>query len=98
MAMVLLLLDQANLSFAIHAESSLALARLGVTRLAVLQERSTVTVLLEGWAFDATSTDRAIEAIGGLPSRVRIFAPVLDASVSTPGTGTISIRPKGDPG
>jgi hypothetical protein len=98
MAMVLLLLDQADVPFAIRAETSLALARLGVTRLAVLQDRSTVSVLLEGWAFDAASTDRAIEAIDGLHSRVRVLAPVLDAAVSTPGTGTIAIRPKGDPG
>lgn len=92
MAIVLLLLDQADVPFAIHAETSRALARLGVTRLAVLQDRSTLGVLLEGWAFDEASTDRAIDVIGGLRSAVRVLVPVLDASVSTAGAGTGAVR------
>jgi hypothetical protein len=98
MAIVLMLLDRAEVPFAIHAETSRALARLGVTRLAVLQDGSTLGVLLEGWAFDTASTDRAIDAIDGLRSRVRVLVPVLDASLSTTGAGTIAVRPEGGSG
>lgn len=95
MAIVLLLLDQVDVPFAIHAETSRALARLGVTRLAVLQNRSTLGVLLEGWAFDEASADRAIDAMDGLRGAVRVLRPVLDASVSTRGAGTAAVRPTG---
>ncbi len=98
MAIVLMLLDRADVPLAIHAETSRSLARLGVTRLALLQDRSTLGVLLEGWAFDAASTDRAIDAIDGLRSRVRVLVPVLDASLSTSGAATMAVGPKGGSG
>lgn len=98
MAIVLLLLDGTDVPLAIRADTSRALARLGVTRLAVLQDRSTVSVLLEGWAFDAASTDRAIDAIAGQRSRVRVLVPMLDATLSPAGAGAISVRPEGDSG
>jgi hypothetical protein len=96
MATVLLLLARDDVPVAISATMGEALARLGVTRLAVLQDGSTVSVLLEGWAFDASSTNRAIEAIDVPRSGVRVLAPVLDASVSTLGAGSIAVRPEGE--
>ena len=94
MAIVLLLLDGVDEPIKLHAEASRALARLGVTRLAVLQDGATVGVLLEGWAFDATTTGRAIDAVE-LRNRVRVLLPVLDGSLSAPSGGTNAIRPQG---
>jgi hypothetical protein len=95
MAIVLLLLDGVDEPIKLHAEAGRALARLGVTRLAVLQDGGTVGVLLEGWAFDATSTGRAIDAVDGLRNRIRVLLPVLDGSLSAPDEGSKAIRPQG---
>lgn len=82
MAIVLLVLDVAGGSFALGPQAGRELARLGVTRVAVMQDGATVGVLLEGWAFDSTSTPRAIDALDGLGGKPKVLLPVLDVSVS----------------
>lgn len=82
MAIVLLVLDVADESFALGPQAGRELARLGVTRVAVMQDGATVGVLLEGWAFDSTSTSRAIDALDALGGRPKVLLPVLDVSVS----------------
>ncbi len=82
MAIVLLVLDVADESFALGPQAGRELARLGVTRVAVMQDGATVGVLLEGWAFDSASTTRAIDALDGLGVRPKVLMPVLDVSVS----------------
>lgn len=82
MAIVLLVLDVADGSFVLGHQAGRELARLGVTRVAVMQDGATVGVLVEGWAFDPTSTTRAIDALDALGGRPRVLLPVLDVSVS----------------
>jgi len=89
MSIVLLVLDVADAPFAVGAQAGRKLARLGVTRVAVMQDDTTLGVLLEGWAFDATSTSRAIDALDVPGMNARVLLPVLDVSVSRPGADTI---------
>ena len=85
MSIVLLVLDVADAPFAVGAQAGRELARLGVTRLAVMQDGTTLGVLLEGWAFDSTSTARAIDALDTPGINPKVLLPVLDVSVSRPG-------------
>ena len=82
MSIVVLLLETADASFAIGPYACRELARLGVRRVAVMQGGATVGVLLEGWAFDSTSTGRAIEALDAPGAQPQVLLPVLDMSVS----------------
>ena len=88
MSIVLLILDVAEAPFAVGAQAGQELARLGVTRVAVMQDSTTLGVLLEGWAFDTTSTLRAIDALEVSGVNPRVLLPVLDVSVSRPGADT----------
>ena len=85
MSIVLLILDVADTPFAVGAHAGGELARLGVTRVVVMQDGATLGVLLEGWAFDSTSTTRAIDALDVHGVQPRVLLPVLDVSVSRPG-------------
>ena len=89
MSIVLLVLDGADAPFAVSAHVGHELARLGVTRVAVMQDGATLGVLLEGWAFDETSTARAIDALDVPGAQPRVLLPVLDMSVSRPGPDAI---------
>ncbi len=89
MAIVLLLLDGTDAPFALAAKAGRELARLGVTRVAVMQHGATLGVLLEGWAFDSASTPRAIDALDVLRTEPKVLLPVLDVSVSRPGADAI---------
>lgn len=89
MAIVLLILDGADTPFAVSAHAGRELARLGVTRVAVMQDGATLGVLLEGWAFDETSTPRAIDALDVLGAQPRVLMPVLEVSVTRPGADAI---------
>jgi hypothetical protein len=53
-----------------------ALASLGVTGLAVYRDPKTVCVVLEGWAFDASSSTAAAAIIGFAPD-ARTLRPVM---------------------
>ena len=88
MSIVLLILDAADAPFAVGTQAGHELARLGVTRVAVMQNGTTLGVLLEGWAFDAASSRRAIDALDVLGVNPRVLLPVLDVSVSRPGADT----------
>jgi hypothetical protein len=82
MSIVVLVLDTADASFGLGPHACRALARLGVRRVAVMEDGATVGVLLEGWAFDPASTARAIDALDTLGAQPRVLLPVLDMSVS----------------
>ena len=88
MSIVLLILDVADAPFAVGAQAGHELARLGVTRVAVMQDGTTLGVLLEGWAFETTSSRRAIDALDLFGVNPRVLLPVLDVSVSRPGVDT----------
>ena len=57
-----------------------ALSRLGVTSLAVYRDGATVCLVLEGWAFDASSSADAAQAIGFSPS-ARVLRPVMQSAL-----------------
>ena len=53
------------------------LAALGITRISLLQDRSGIGVVLEGWAFDPTRIDEAVQAVfPGGSAGVRILHEV----------------------
>lgn len=57
-----------------------ALSRLGVTNLAVYRDGETVCLVIEGWAFDASSSAEAAEAIGFAPP-ARLLRPVMQSAL-----------------
>jgi hypothetical protein len=58
------------------------LAKLGVTSVALLRDRSLAGVVLEGWAFSARDTRRAVRAIAGASTDVRTLRPLVQMGVS----------------
>jgi hypothetical protein len=58
------------------------LARLGVTRAVVLRDRTTVGVVLEGWAFDPARSGREAVAVVSAQGSTRALQPVAEISVS----------------
>jgi hypothetical protein len=59
------------------------LAELGVTSVAVVRDRETVGLVIEGWAFDPLrSADAVIEAVADPTSRARTLHPLLELAVS----------------
>ena len=64
MAMIVVLLEQAEDEFCLRQEAVSELARLGITNLALVRDQHTVGVVLEGWLFDPTrSAAAAVNAI-----------------------------------
>jgi hypothetical protein len=59
-----------------------ALARLGVTGIAVVRDDQTLGLVVEGWAFDpGRSADDLLRAVGAVP-QARTLYPVLEIAVS----------------
>jgi hypothetical protein len=59
------------------------LARLGVTSIALVRDRSLAGVVLEGWAFDPRDTRRAVHAVAGSSAAVRTLQPLVQMGVSS---------------
>lgn len=59
------------------------LAKLGVTNLALVRDRSVAGLVLEGWAFDACDTQRAVRAVVGAADGVRTLQPLVQMAVSS---------------
>ena len=57
-----------------------ALSRLGVTHVAIYREADTVCLVLDGWAFDASSSTDAARAIGVDPE-ARVLHPVMQTAL-----------------
>jgi len=62
------------------------LARLGVTNVALLRDRTTVGLVLEGWAFDPRHAREAARAVAGSSEGVRTLRPLMQMAVSTAST------------
>jgi hypothetical protein len=56
------------------------LTRLGVTSLAIYRDAATVCLVLDGWAFDASSSADAAHAIGFEPN-TRVLRPVMQTAL-----------------
>ena len=60
------------------------LAGLGVTNIALYRDRQTLCVVLDGWAFDPSSTHAAASAIG-LETGARALHPVMQTALRANG-------------
>lgn len=87
MAMMVLLLDDAEGAFAICEDQIAELTRLGVTSVDVLRERQVVGVVLEGWLFDPVVSARAAAKAVGPTTAVRTLRPLLHMAVSAANQG-----------
>lgn len=79
MSMILILTDQ---SCALDTETLGRLGELGVTNVTLLEEASTRGVLIQGWAFERSSADAAVEILTSGELEVRVLQPVMQVSVS----------------
>lgn len=87
MAMMVVLLGDAESVFSVREEQVSELAELGVTSVAVVRDDDVVGVVLEGWLFDPDAAGRsAAEALGAAPSS-RALHPVLHMAVSAANQG-----------
>jgi hypothetical protein len=81
-AMMVVLLDEANGEVCLRREFVDQLARLGVTSAALVRDEATVGIVLEGWLFDPSRSAGAVaDAFGA--AGVRTLHPVLQLAVST---------------
>ena len=81
MAMMVVLLEAADSDYCVRPEQVAQLARLGVSNLALLRDRQTVGIVLEGWLFDPARS--GAEAVCRLAAGGRALHPVLHMAVST---------------
>lgn len=82
MSMIVVLVDEKT-EVRLNTEAALRLETLGITHVAMLRDRQTVAIVLEGWAFDPDrSAPEAANllAADGLP--VRILRPVARTSLA----------------
>jgi hypothetical protein len=79
--MMVVLLEASDGEFCVRPDQVAQLARLGVSNLALVRDRDTVGIVLEGWLFDPARSGAA--AVCGLAAGGRALHPVLHMSVST---------------
>ncbi|HET8821046.1 MAG TPA: hypothetical protein VFM57_05825 [Thermoleophilaceae bacterium] len=58
------------------------LARLGVTTVSLARDEHTSAVILEGWAFDPSRPDAAVDALGAA-GQAQTLQPILHMAVTT---------------
>ncbi len=63
-----------------------ALARLGVTSVALARDDQTAAVILEGWAFDAGRPHAALSALGTAAGEARTLQPMVQMAVTAAAT------------
>lgn len=80
MATVAFLIDAERASVDLGPSVADALSRLGVTSLALYRDADTVCLVLDGWAFDPSSSPDAALAIGFEPN-TRLLRPVMQTAL-----------------
>lgn len=83
MAMMVVLLDEANREFCLRQHLVDTLARLGVTSVALVRDERTVGIVLEGWLLDPAQSAGEVGEAFGTASGARTLHPVLHLAVST---------------
>jgi hypothetical protein len=58
-----------------------ALARLGITSVALLRDSTLAGLLLEGWAFDPLDAPRAAQAVNGTREPIRTLQPLVHVAI-----------------
>ena len=84
MATVAFLIDTANGDVDLGPAVADRLTGLGVTSLAIYRDRDTICVVIDGWAFDPSSTSAAASAIGVDPA-ARTLRPVMHTALRATG-------------
>jgi hypothetical protein len=80
---MLLILLPAGAKTCLRSESVSALARVGVTSLALVRDERSTGVVVEGWAFDPIGSAAAVIAAVAEPSRqARALQPVLEMTLT----------------
>jgi hypothetical protein len=82
-AMMVVLLGDADGEFCVREELVLELAKLGVTNVALVRDEQTVGIVLEGWLFDPARSAAAAAAAVGAGSPARTLHPLLQLAVSS---------------
>lgn len=80
MATVAFLIDADPTRLDLGPVAAEALARLGVTHLAVYRNGAIVCLVLEGWTFDPASAPDAARAVG-FASSARVLRPVMQSAL-----------------
>jgi len=81
-AMMVVLLEPGADDFCLRQEAIAALARLGVTNLALARDEQTVAVVLEGWLFDPDRSAAAATSAVGSENATRALQPFMNLAVS----------------
>ena len=82
MAMLLVLLP-AGTSTCLRSDAVSALARVGITSVALVRDERSVGVVVEGWAFDPIgSTEAVLAALSESPRGLRALQPVMQIAVT----------------
>lgn len=79
MSIMLILTDDSG---ALDSERLIRLGDLGVTNVTLLEDASTVGILIQGWALERTSAGEVVELLTAGRSGVRVLQPVMQVSVS----------------
>lgn len=80
MATVAFLIDVDRGDFELRPAIAERLVGLGVTNLSLYRDRDTLCLVLEGWAFDPSSSAAAAAAIG-VPADARSLRPVMQTAL-----------------
>ena len=83
MAMMVLLLDDADGDLYVGQGLLSQLARLGITNLAFVRDEQKAGVVLEGWLFDPARSGRAAAEAVAAGSGARTLHPVMHLAVGT---------------
>lgn len=82
MGMLVLLVPTGQADVPIGAAAIDALARLGITSVALAADDETTAIILEGWAFDPGSPGAAVRALGTHAEQTRTLQPIVQMAVS----------------
>lgn len=81
MALLVLLVPAVRGNVPLGSATVEALARLGVTTVSLARDEHTTAVILEGWAFDPTRPDAAVDALGAA-GQARTLQPIAQMAVT----------------
>ena len=81
MAMVMMLFPVSDVEPRLEPAALEALARLGVTSVALFRDTSVSGLVLEGWAFDLRDALRAARAVNGVREPIRILQPLVRMAI-----------------
>jgi len=83
---MLLVLLPAGAKTCLRSEAVSALARVGVTSVALVRDERSIGVVVEGWAFDPVgSAEAVVAAVSGRSRRARTLQPVMEMTLTQGG-------------